>query len=210
MGLKAASELANTYGFHEDGNLYKEFFKKQKTPIEQTAEANLELLIKKVDQILFNGDEDTFFKSLTSSKTFGYLEGYGYYVLKHSDFGESRYAFPKRYSDKSTLFDSELFSYLYNRFRNEEQDEKIRETVKNIFFINGLGTQYFPQYYIYLRMLECYAKYYNGNIPDKIVSKLLDDLNRAYEDYNPEIENRFTYNQDNNSFVMFSRQATLK
>ncbi len=207
MSLKAASELANIYGFHENGDLYKEYFKKQKTPIEQTAEANLELLIKKVDQILFNGDEDTFFKSLTSSKTFGYLEGYGYYVLKHSDIGESRYAFPKIYSNKSTLFDSELFSYLYNRFRIEE--EKLRSEARFNYYIQDLGIEYFKEYYIYSRMLESYVKYYNGNVPSDIIDNLLDRLNKVFKYYNPEIANRFTYDAESNSFTIFNKKVKL-
>lgn len=207
MALEAAIELGNCIGFDESSDLYKKYFLKEKSPAEENEERILELLFNEFDVSLFHKSGEASFKNILGNKTFGYLEGYGYYVLTHKLIGKTKYAILHKYKDKIELFDTEVNNYLYNRFRIEE--EKLRGNDRFNYHIQDLGIDYFKEYYIYSRMLESYVKYYDGNVPSDIIDRLLDRLNNAFEYYNPEIANRFTYDAETNSLSIFNKNVKL-
>lgn len=198
MALEAAIELGNCIGFDESSDLYKKYFQKEKSPIEKANELKVELLFKGLDLVFFNKTEDASAKNILGNKTIGYLEGYGYYVLTHKLIGKTKYAVIKKYRDAAELFDSETRYFLYNYFKQEE--EELHHIILSNFNMEDKEFNYFKEYYIYTKMLEAYVKYYNGKVPSDIVSNLVRRLNDAYVTYNPESEGEFMYDDYYNSF----------
>lgn len=124
---------------------------------------------------------------------FGYMNDYGYYVIKYSDWSQ---LLVHSYKDNLDEVFYALASSILDKKRNEFETKHKRNIKKDIKTRFGRRID-FDRIFIAEYNLDKWNRYYNGNIPTELVSKYEEFINLDPSIYN----SNSTFNYKNNKLT---------
>ena len=172
------NELANKDLFYKEDKLFKKHFsEKKKTKKEQNAEKQLSSLVLSFYQKVYDKETQKINYSMFDLAfcTYGYLEDYGYYAISYDD---NNHYCVEHYDGIHDAFISIARKILSHKFYSCEK--KSKSDLKNDFKTRFGNVRYFDDIYRYEYELDKWNKYFDGNIPNDLITMYNNYINSCY------------------------------